>query len=770
MIFFLIFSPLSFSLSGFLIAEAEEDSFLDPTDLADIEGAVTDADIEKDFGALDGEESVDNFDAADFEVVEKEDQGDLGEGDLGEGKSSNSELSLDEKKFDEADYEVIDPTRPDHEVVSDKKLEREFAGEFGDSQETDPEKERIERELSENQESSAEEGGEGPVNEAQVFNEGEAGEGSLGDSTEGEAGEGSLGDSEGELLNEGEDRTLLAEEGEIEGDSSDGALNLITNIRYVADKDRIIIDCSEPSSYQERKNKQTNQLIIEIFQAKLAGNLHWPYPFRDFSTNFGFVKADQKNSTTVRIVVQLKEGADFPKTTLTKTREKIIIAYGELIDHQIIGEEGLYESSAIPDSILPAKTLEDLYSENIKFSGHTISFHVENAPIKQVLRFISEESGLNMVIGEGVGGSITLKLEDIPWDQALHTIFKVKSLGYTREGNVITVLPLAEIERQGKKLKEISELQKSLAPYKTKVISVNYGRMGDIQTEIKKFSTPKSKHAKGGQIIENPQRNSFIVIDTPAVIKKIEALVRYLDKAPRQVMVEAKIVEVSKSFSRNFGLSWDLSSNVPLSISPSGLLEQLQNIGVSFDFKSSGSSSLDLTGLPIVGDISASLNLAESEDHARVVSSPKVVVISGKAASITRDTPIRLTDASVLTSEGDSKTTEKTESIAVSLNVTPTVTSTKGVFMNVTVNRTDPGGPSGAFKTTRNATTEVLAKNGQTIVIGGIHGQNEGERDDGIPFLKDIPFFSMLFGGWSKSRTKAELLIFITPTILDDHV
>ena len=133
---------------------------------------------------------------------------------------------------------------------------------------------------------------------------------------------------------------------------SEEALNLITNIRYLAAEDRIIIDCSEPTSYQVRKNEETNQFIIEILEARLADNLHWPYVLRDFNTNFGLIKADQKDSNTVRIIIQIKEGADFPQSTLTENSDQILIAYGQVVDHHIV-QQGDVSKPLNSNNILP---------------------------------------------------------------------------------------------------------------------------------------------------------------------------------------------------------------------------------------------------------------------------------------------------------------------------------------------------------------------------------------------------------------------------------
>ena len=601
--------------------------------------------------------------------------------------------------------------------------------------------------------------------------------------------------SEPEVFEEPTVEGLPVEEEDVDVSS----LNLITNIRYLTEKDLIIIDSSEIASYQERSNLETNQLIIEVLQSRLGENLHWPYVLRDFNTDFGLIKADQKDSSTVRVIIQLKEGADFPKTTLSKEGNQIFIGFGEVIDNEIVSMDQNSQATNDLGAILPAKTLEDLYFGNIEFSGTPVSFHVIDAPIKQVLRFISEESGLNMVIDESVSGTVTLKLEDVPWDQALHTIFKVKSLGYTRDGNVITILPLSKIEERTKKLKEISDRQKSLSPFQTKVIPIMFVKASDIESKVKDFSTPAgSGLSKGGRIIVHEESNTLIVVDTADVIKKISAMAKFLDKPPQQVMVESKIVEVTKSFARNFGFNWNLGGDFPVRIDASGFIDffksTLEGISGSYNAnynKGAGfENTFTMSGLPFIGNINSTLNLAESEGSLQVLSTAKIVTESGKSASITKNTPILILasrntalDAGAAGGGGGTagavtqgtagnvgglvQETTQTQDIQLSLNVTPIVTSSGSISIKASINLSTPGGEGGAFKTDRTADTEMLAKNGQTVVISGIYEKNETQTGDSLPWLGKIPFVGWLFKNKNSNFAESEMLMFITPTLVE---
>lgn len=759
---------------------AQEDSFFDDSDLEDIESfGDSDEESESPLNEFDNSSADDNFIEDDFEFVE-------GEGEESPPPEESGNIYEGDDEGDRADYEIISD-KPDYEVVEDEELEQEF--QEGDSPGEDNLEEGPEESDQEEgeQSSSTDEpaGGVGETIEEIDSLEEESEAFPIEDSTEGEMTE-ALGDTT-EDLGETSDTEEL-DEGDLppvadleEAGFSEESLNIINNIRYIAEQDQIVIDCSEPTSHNVRKNEETHQLIIEILQARLGSNLQWPFVLRDFNTNFGLVQADQKDSSTVRIVIQLKESGDFPITQLTEEGNQLIVGYNLGEEDQAVSSYEGISSDAKADNIpLPPVNIKDFYFGNFEFTGTPISFHVIDAPIKQVLRFISEESGLNMVIGESVTGKITLKLEDVPWDQALYTIFKVKSLGYTRDGNIMIVLPLAEIEQRTKKLKEISDQQKGLSPYETKVIPISYGKLSDIEAKVKDFLTPSTNLSKGGKIITHLESNTFVVIDTAEALQKIESLIEYLDRPPKQVLVEAKIVEVAESFARNLGLTWGLSGDLPVSINTSGFAEFTQsllgNISGAYGGRFSNGtldSSLSLSGLPLIGDIGASLNLAESEGYAEVISTPKVVVISGKAASITRNTPILVPSSttSTTTAEGSTSSQESVqkEDVSISLNVTPTVTATGSVFLTVDVTRSDPGGRGGSFKTTRNAKTEVLVKNGQTIVVGGIYEQDTVEQNDGLPFIKNIPFLNFLFNTRGRNRSKAELLVFITPKLVGGH-
>jgi len=795
MFFLVLILHAPFVLSKPAVLKWTQAEDFDDSDLADIEGVYEnnldeeeeaavpkkkkpskDRSIEKDFNELEYE-LVEEGASSDMELVEDFDDSDLADIDGGyennldeeeeaavpRKKKPSKDRSI-EKDFNELEYESVEEgASSDMEFVEDESIDTPASS---IDETTTP----LADESLDNTSPDISDKNESPFDLDNIEDNTSDDSNSLDVSTEDDS-------TLEESLSEPDDSDFESNVGDTTFEDED-TLNLVSNIRFIASKNQLVIDTSETTSYQTRKNKKNNQLIIEILQSKLSPNLKWPYILKDFNTQFGLVKADQKTPDRVRVIIQLKDKAEFPNTKLSEEGNQILIGYGDLsssasLQTEDIGrltEEGESANYLEQKQILPARTLEELYFGKITFSGKPISFHVIDAPIKQVLRFISEESGLNMVIDEKVQGSVTLKLENIPWDQALYTIFKVKSLGYTRDGNVITILPLQEIENRTKKLKEITAQQKPLIPLITKVIPVTYGKLSEIESKVKHFLTPSDTANKqeGGKIIVHEESNTFVVIDTQKAIEKIEKLITYLDKTPKQVMIQAKIVQASENFTKSFGLTWSLGGNLPATINVSGLLELIGNISGSYKFDSAnGQGELQLSGLPFIGDVGANLSIAEGENYAKVISSPKVVTISGKKASITRNTPITIPKAVTTNVQGDQVENFETEDIKIQLDVTPTVTSKGSVFLDVSINRSDPGGSGGAFKTTRTATTEVLVQNGHTVVIGGIYEEDEVNTNEGIPFMRKIPFLNLLFNRFTRLRSKNELLVFLTPRLLD---
>ena len=728
--------------------DAEED--FDDSVLKDIEDIEEEEEEEPEEEEDEEDDEEDDWDEDEDDW--DEDEEDWEDGDEEDGEEEGEAEDEEDAEEDEDDWEEEDDWDEDEEdwdEGEEEKTEAEETEEEGEGEKALPEEEPDDSLLSE---------------------EPEEGEEDFPDLEEEDLEEDLEGDPEEDLEEEDlETEDLPAEEDDLAGD-----LNVISNIRYKADADRILIDSSQVISYQIRHNRKNRQVIIEILESRLEDSLKWPYILKDFATGFAMLQADQKDDRTVRVIIQIKEGLPFPVVILEEKGDQIAVAFQDSLR---AGPAAKLAKADDDDGAI--KTAADFYFGKAEFTGRPLSFHVINAPIQQVLRFISEESGLNMVIGDGVRGQVTLKLENVPWDQAFHTILQVKGLGYIRQKNVAVIDTLQNLQQLTDNLEKLNEKSKTAAAFKAKVIPVAYAKMGDIVGKLKPLLTKgKGANSPKGELIINQESGTLLVHDTPETIQRIEKLAQFLDKPPRQVMIEARIVDVVETFSERFGLAWDINNTLPVRLDIFTQFEHWLGSAFSFDVKDQGSNAdLTVSNFPLIGNLNATLSLAESKGYAKVISSPKVVTLSGKTASINRNAPILVAEGVTVSENAGggggtvSRETFKQQDIKIDLTVTPNVTSAGSVFLNISINRTSPGPAQKRGDTThiqRAAKTDVLVKNGHTVVIGGIYQYDESSGREGLPFFRSIPFLKHLFGSFQFQNAKSELLVFLTPKIVDE--
>ena len=573
-------------------------------------------------------------------------------------------------------------------------------------------------------------------------------------------------------------------------DSSAGGLSVIKNIRYSAGENKIYIEGEGALSYQSRENTAENQIVIEIPNAILADSLKWPFIMKDFDTNMAFLKADQKDNNVVRVVIQMRGNAGFPSVAVAESGMALVVG-GTALAGGASGADGAYgtggggesqdmsayaEPTGIKDTVLPAKTLEDFFLKPPEYTGRPISIHLKDVDIRDVLYFISEGTGLNMVISEGVSGKISLKLRKVPWDQALLIVLKTRKLGYVREGNVIRIMTLATLKQNHQELKEMIASQKILEPLQVKVIPVVYAEADQLEPQAKIFLTKDR-----GKTLVDKNTNSIILTDTKQVIKQVESLIKHLDRSPTQVMIEAKIVEARKSFVRNLGIGW-LFTGEPLNFNPGGNSRLALNLTGGIDAfptlrsATGGGRTVKTRNLAIsfapVGRLEAVLDLSEANNSAHVISSPRIMVLNGEEATITQSTEtIDISTQQAANTGVGVGTSAQRNPVVLQLKVKPKITSLGSVFMRIEMKRDFPGaivdaGTRARPVNTRSASTKVLVSNGQTIVIGGIYQADETRFDEGLPILKNIPLLSWLFNTFNSDRAKNELLLFLTPRVM----
>ena len=406
---------------------------------------------------------------------------------------------------------------------------------------------------------------------------------------------------------------------------------------------------------------------------------------------------------------------------------------------------------------------------NQRFYGRPLSIQIRDGDVRDVISFIAEESGANIVMSESVKGNISLKLRKIPWDQALVTVMRTKGLGYVRQGSVIRIVSMDELKKETDTARDILKAQKEYAPVKVKVIPVNYAGVGELQTQLKEFLSPD------GKIVADWRSNSILVTDREDILEKVSRLIKALDVQPNQVMIEGKIVEASESFRTELGVRWGASGS-PVTVSPGG-----GAFGAPLDFTpnmsfgqngSVGTSSLGFRfgTLDFLGNLQATLQLAEQEQTAKVLSSPRVVAMNREKAEIGQVGEV-ISLLSTKDLQGVITTSAERTKVNLKLAVTPQITSDGVVMMDMDVTREFPGPEHNNITRTRplnsrTAKTKVLVKDGETAVIGGIYQLDEAVSEDGVPVLKDIPYLGWLFKTKGREKQKNELMIFLTPRIM----
>lgn len=562
--------------------------------------------------------------------------------------------------------------------------------------------------------------------------------------------------------------------------------NKVTDIRYVTNSGggTIVIETSEPVAYQTRISPETQQFVIELADVNLPAALRRPYSLKEFGSQFGSINAYQgQGSNTARVVVQLAHSPNRAPIVQQEGTSLIVIPSAAPLKVDAPAMAATTPADDAPDietaaknaqQALAAKSLSEFLTGNQKFFGRPISLQVKDADIRDLINFLAEESGANIVMSDEVTGRLSLKLRKIPWDQALVTIMRMKDLGYIRQGNVLRISKLEKLSKENDDAAKMALNQTQMIPMVVQVIPVNYAILDEVKKNLEPFLS------KDGRVVVDGRTNTVIITDRPEVIARSLKLVKTMDIAPAQVSIESKIVEAVEEFSSFVGVNWGFNGT-PIHLSPAGGAEGApidMNLGISSATTSNSfaggnpfNASLTLGTLDILGDLTASLALAERDSLAKVISSPRISTMNREKATITQSGE----NISIISSRSDnSPTISKAATrvpFALELSVTPQITNDGGVIIDLDVKRQFLGATVDAELqarpiNTRSAKSKILVRNGQTAVIGGIYTSDETEGNTGVPGLKNLPVVGWLFKSKAFERSKNELLIFLTPRIL----
>jgi len=481
---------------------------------------------------------------------------------------------------------------------------------------------------------------------------------------------------------------------------------------------------------------------------------------------------------------------DFGPTSVRPPEKKIIpvkLVQAEQPSHPAEGAGGAGTATGGSPALTQAAPAKDvpLILGKPKYRGPNMTMDFSNAEVTNVLRLIGDVSNLNIIWGPDVKGNVSMRLKNVPWEQALDLILMNNNLGKIEEGNIVWVAPkakisqikrdeqkrreakVAEIRRLEEEKKAAEQAKKEVQPLVTEYLRVDFADANtDILPHLEKIKSER------GTISVDARTNTIIMTDVADLIEKAKKIRSEFDTPVKQIMIEARIVEATTNLVRDLGIEWGIAgqrrNNPGVAFnnydattygtagdrlwggsfdtnSPAGWIS---NIGLNF-------GRLTSTALGALA-LDAQLALAETEGKTKIISAPKVIASNGEQATISRGSTFYLPAA---------ENVEAKEVTAdLSLEVTPTVSFNNFVSMEISVKDEQQTGTSG--KRGKDLSTKLMVKSGETIVIGGIYTENASFDNTGIPWMKDIPILGWLFGAEHKTFEKAELLIFLTPTVL----
>lgn len=415
---------------------------------------------------------------------------------------------------------------------------------------------------------------------------------------------------------------------------------------------------------------------------------------------------------------------------------------------------------------MPTPVIDQVEVDDNRYTGAKTSLVFDNADVRDILRLIAEISDLNIIASDDVKGNITLRLIDVPWDQALALVLDITNLGMLQEGNVVRVLPKDKIRTMREAELTASRSQEKLEELSTEVVTVSYADLGSVATPAKEILSER------GSITEDSRNKLLIITDILSRIEKAKELIAILDTPERQVMIEARIVQVNSNYSRDLGVNWYLTgsdgSNTGIGGVGGGFLIDPVEESLGSLLATPGYSTQMIVGNPLVDNVLLTFQLSalEADGKGKVISTPRVTTLNGEKATISQGTTIPYQ-----TSGSDGPKTEFV-SAELKLEVTPVINPDNSIILEVLATNDSPSLTAGASAPsidTKKAETKVLVKDGETTVIGGIFIENEQDSEEGVPGLMHIPILGHLFKSSKKQTVKDELLIFITPRIMHDE-
>jgi len=536
---------------------------------------------------------------------------------------------------------------------------------------------------------------------------------------------------------------------------------------------RVIVKLSDPHIHVNL-HQVGNQVVVDFSDASVPANLTRRYDATDYGTPIsGFDVTRVGNGSRIAITAS----GDYEQ-----------LAYQS--DDQYVVE------------VAPRRKLANAPEERPVYTGERLTLNFQDIETRAVLQLLADASGQNIVVSDSVTGNVTLRLQNVPWDQALDIVLRTKGLDKRRQDNVIIVAPQAELAAREKAELAARKDVQELAPLRSEYLQVNYAKAQDmaglIKTQTNSLLSPR------GSVAVDDRTNTLLLQDTADRLADVRRLVATLDIPVRQVLIEARIVIVNNDFSRDLGARFGFTNNqkngnsglvtttgtatgtdlaigsaitnrqggpsvFPVAVPTGATASNRYNVNLPVS-NPAGSFALGILGSNFIVDLE--LSAAQAETQANIISSPRVITANQKEASIEQGVEIPYQQ-----SASSGATTIQFKKAVLSLKVKPQITPDNRIILDLDVHKDSVGtvivtssGVNVPSIDTRSITTQVLVNDGQTVVLGGILETNQREDETKVPYLGDIPVLGHLFKSTSHKDNKDELMIFITPKIVREGV
>jgi type IV pilus assembly protein PilQ len=535
---------------------------------------------------------------------------------------------------------------------------------------------------------------------------------------------------------------------------------------------RVILRFNSDQAAADMRN-EGSQVVIDVSNATIPENLRRRLDVTDFATPVVSLEP-RANAGGTRLVVTTNGPYD---TMAYQTGNEYVVEIAPKRGTVIAAASGKPMSSA--GAVSTGTTAQ-------RYSGKPVTFNFQDVPVRTVLQLIAEESNLNIVAADTVAGNVTLRLINVPWDQALDIVLRAKGLDMRRDGNVVWVAPQSELAAYEQAINTARIQLENSCDLVTEYIAINYGNAEDISNLL---TQAKSGQGAGGQaqgqqgmqrgflsprgsVSFDTRTNTLLVVDCPRQVAEIRNMLATVDRPVDQVLIEARVVIADETFARDLGARLSVS-NTDNPSTPGGTLT---NDGFDVNLPvGNAAGTFNLSILRASSAVELELSAMETDGRGEIVSNPRVITSNQREAIIRQGDEIGYVTTQPLTGTDPNAIPQSTvafKEALLELKVTPTITSDGRVYLALDLKKDDVKsfinigtGPVPTF-TKRQVSTAVLIDNGQTVVIGGVYEFKNRDDVSKVPWLGDVPFLGRLFKKTGRQVSKAELLIFVTPRVL----